>query len=352
MNTGLYILELLEEQDYVIFPGLGAFTVERRPASWTKDNSTLLPPSRTFGFNPALKINDGILPNHISARENIPASEVYANLEKLSDEFRYKLDNGETVTFDDFGELTHDEKGYHFEPFEAATAISESFGLAPAIIKTVPRPKTVVAKETPKKEHRKKKKKNRIWLIAVPVVAALAVVAFLLLKPDSNKTDVPEKTEPAAVAQNIAPKPENKHPEEKAPGVDSSAIISESQIEPQDTVAAVTEPVVAENKVREEAKKEEKKEEVKEPQSISVQGEHPQKGLFYVIGGSFQDKKNAEKFFEKSKKNGYEPVYIGLIHGYHMIALGIYSSEKEAITARAKVWRQTGEAEAWIYEVE
>lgn len=341
MNTGLYILELLEEQDYVIFPELGAFTVVRQPAMWTKDNSTLLPPSRSFNFNPALKINDGILIDHISERENIPVPEVHAQLEKLSDEFRYKLDNGETITFVDFGELTHNENGYQFYPFETATAIPESFGLAPAVIKTVPRPKSVVVKETPKKEHRKKKKKNHIWLIAIPVAAALAVVAFLLLKPDNGKTNFSEKQNPVAITQNITP-------EEKTADGESPIITTESETEPEDSLSITEEPIVAEDKVAEESPKEE----VKALQSVSAQSEHPQKGLFYVIGGSFQDKKNVEKFFEKSKKNGYDPVYIGFIHGYHMVAIGIYSTEKEAITARANVWRQTGEAEAWIYTME
>ena len=52
---------LLLENDCVIVPGLGGFVAHYTPAMRVAEENVFLPPTRIIGFNPQLKMNDGLL---------------------------------------------------------------------------------------------------------------------------------------------------------------------------------------------------------------------------------------------------------------------------------------------------
>ena len=56
-----HIEALLLENDCVIVPGFGGFVAHYAPATHVKRRKSFLPPTRTIGFNPQLKLNDGVL---------------------------------------------------------------------------------------------------------------------------------------------------------------------------------------------------------------------------------------------------------------------------------------------------
>ena len=56
-----HIETLLLENDCVIVPGFGGFVAHYSPATRIKEENIFLPPTRTIGFNPQLKLNDGVL---------------------------------------------------------------------------------------------------------------------------------------------------------------------------------------------------------------------------------------------------------------------------------------------------
>ena len=56
-----HIETLLLENDCVIVPGFGGFVAHYSPATRVKEENIFLPPTRTIGFNPQLKLNDGVL---------------------------------------------------------------------------------------------------------------------------------------------------------------------------------------------------------------------------------------------------------------------------------------------------
>mgnify|MGYP000802840522 FL=1 len=56
-----HIEALLLENDCVIVPGLGGFVAHYTPAMRVAEENTFLPPTRIIGFNPQLKMNDGLL---------------------------------------------------------------------------------------------------------------------------------------------------------------------------------------------------------------------------------------------------------------------------------------------------
>ena len=56
-----HIEALLLDNDCVILPQFGGFVTNHVPARWIEEENLYLPPYRTVGFNPQLKINDGLL---------------------------------------------------------------------------------------------------------------------------------------------------------------------------------------------------------------------------------------------------------------------------------------------------
>jgi len=52
---------LLLENDCVVVPGFGGFITHYVPAIWNDSEGVFLPPVRTIGFNPQLRMNDGVL---------------------------------------------------------------------------------------------------------------------------------------------------------------------------------------------------------------------------------------------------------------------------------------------------
>lgn len=56
-----HIEALLVDNDCVILPHFGGFVTNHAPARWIEEENIFLPPYRTIGFNPQLKINDGLL---------------------------------------------------------------------------------------------------------------------------------------------------------------------------------------------------------------------------------------------------------------------------------------------------
>ena len=56
-----HIEALLLENDCVIVPGLGGFVAHYASATRVKEENIFLPPTRIIGFNPQLKMNDGLL---------------------------------------------------------------------------------------------------------------------------------------------------------------------------------------------------------------------------------------------------------------------------------------------------
>ncbi len=56
-----HIEVLLLENDCVIVPGLGGFVTHYAPATRVAEENLFLPPTRIIGFNPQLKMNDGLI---------------------------------------------------------------------------------------------------------------------------------------------------------------------------------------------------------------------------------------------------------------------------------------------------
>ena len=92
---------LLLNNDCVIVPNLGGFMAHHVEARYDEEDCIFLPPLRTLGFNPQLKINDSLLAQSYIEAYDISYPEAIQRIEDevneltqhLQNEGRYELNN-------------------------------------------------------------------------------------------------------------------------------------------------------------------------------------------------------------------------------------------------------------------
>ncbi|MGM0619680.1 MAG: hypothetical protein ACQETJ_01425 [Bacteroidota bacterium] len=366
MKLGKYIQNLLQENETVIVPGFGAFVSVYKPAEIDEQSDEIKPPSKAITFNPKIRNNDGLLVDAIANKEGISHFEALKKIEDERDEIIYQLDKEEKVTLENAGVLFLDESNeIQFEPSEGKKLFSETFGLEETSLKDEPEPvpeqipeeekitETTGVEEPPEEqipegesteqefekepepetvphslpdepEKPEKKKKGWLWflLILIPIVAA---VIFILLKDDVVKEQPP-----------VAEVTENEPPAEEIPAEEET---SESlPVTGEDSVQTDSVETVQEDSVQIE--------------EITIDSAHylkPDTTMFYLVGGSFKEAKNANKYFRKLENEGHEPFHLGKQGSYYIVGIDIFDNEIEAYGAQYNFLDKYPGSGVWVF---
>ena len=121
---------LLLNNDCVIAPDLGGFMTHHVDASYDEEDNSFLPPLRTLGFNPQLKINDSLLAQSYVEAYDISYPEALQRIEDEVNELKMRLQNKGSYELNDIGTLALNEDGnYIFTPCEAGILTPTLYGL-------------------------------------------------------------------------------------------------------------------------------------------------------------------------------------------------------------------------------
>ena len=121
---------LLLSNDCVIIPGLGGFMAHHVSARYDEKEHLFLPPLRTLGFNPQLKMNDSLLVQSYVEAYDLSYPEALRRIEDEVDELKQHLENEGTYELNDIGVLAvNDDGNYIFSPCEAGILTPELYGL-------------------------------------------------------------------------------------------------------------------------------------------------------------------------------------------------------------------------------
>ena len=74
--------------------------------------------------------------------------------------------------------------------------------------------------------------------------------------------------------------------------------------------------------------------------------------VFYLVGGSFSVKENADKYFNRIKKLGYQPVHLGKQGNLYVVAVEKYYSLADAENAQREFLAREPKSGVWIMPVE
>ena len=196
-----HIEVLLLENDCVIVPGLGGFVAHYTPAMRVAEENVFLPPTRIIGFNPQLKMNDGLLVQSYMAVYDTDFSDATRIVEKEVAYIFTALHEDGKVDLPNIGELRYSIHGiYDFAPYDHKITTPYLYGLdsfemqelaelkKPYMEKTIRYSVPVVLED---KKRRVEIKFNRSYLSNAVAMIAVVALFFFLSTPIEN-TEVVE----------------------------------------------------------------------------------------------------------------------------------------------------------------
>ena len=196
-----HIEVLLLENDCVIVPGLGGFVAHYTPPMRVAEENVFLPPTRIIGFNPQLKMNDGLLVQSYMAVYDTDFSDATRIVEKEVAHIFTALHEEGKVDLPNIGELRYSIHGiYDFVPYDHKITTPYLYGLdsfemqelaelkKPYMEKTIRYSVPVVPED---KKRRFEIKFNRSYLSNAVAMIAVVALFFFLSTPIEN-TEVVE----------------------------------------------------------------------------------------------------------------------------------------------------------------
>lgn len=196
-----HIEVLLLENDCVIVPGLGGFVAHYTPAMRVAEENVFLPPTRIIGFNPQLKMNDGLLVQSYMAVYDTDFSDATRIVEKEVAYIFTTLHEEGKVDLPNIGELRYSiHATYDFAPYDHKITTPYLYGLdsfemqelaelkKPYMEKTIRYSVPVVPED---KKRKFEFKFNRSYLSNAVAMIAVVALFFFLSTPIEN-TEVVE----------------------------------------------------------------------------------------------------------------------------------------------------------------
>lgn len=192
-----HIEKLLLDNDCVIVPGLGGFVAHYTPSVRMEDENLFLPPARAIGFNPQVKMNDGLLVQSYMEVYGTSFSDATRLVNKQVEDLRHHLHEDGKADLPNVGELRCSIRDtYEFAPYNDKIATPYLYGLAGFEMKTLKSIRTAPHKKSvpdylKQDKHLGRRIKLEInfkpsyWLNAAAMIA-LIMLFFLLSTPIEN----------------------------------------------------------------------------------------------------------------------------------------------------------------------
>ncbi|MCB0760519.1 MAG: SPOR domain-containing protein [Flavobacteriales bacterium] len=375
-QLGKIISQQLYLHDCVIIPDFGGFVGNEVGARINERQKTITPPSKFITFNKNLTHNDGLLANAIARAEGCSYELALNRIRAKVEEFQKQLEEGRRIELPPVGVIYRSQDGrIHFICDERMNFLTSAFGLSTVnlpqhVIAVNPESgdSKVVAMPQPEKEAQPAQKapaKRRRWIAAAIALPIVALAGYMLIgnnspmgqvklgglnpfaKPDVSSHYMPRFEEEAFVmsfpaAENSVEKLASENPEmtsayfsfsEDKANPDGVLIklndATEASVEPSKNVEQppVVEAPIAQPKV--------------EASSAS------QLQLYFIVGGAFREKSNADNMVESLRAKGYDASIFGKNKDLHMVCYGSFSNKQAARTALAQI-KSAENPHAWL----
>jgi nucleoid DNA-binding protein/cell division septation protein DedD len=303
-----HIKNLLLSHECVMVPGFGAFIVNAKPAHFDGHSSMLYAPGKSLSFNKSIAFNDGLLASAIAKEENVSYAEASAAIAQQADLWQNTLKAEKEISLTGLGKFALAEDSIvHFEPLKTGNFALNSYGLPALSLRTSTEAKKTV--QLPRIKKVKNVKSRKVWVRSSTAVMALLVLAVTGYFFNANYLQVNKNVKEAGLIAPSVPAPEAT--KQTTPVNEVSKIVNE-----------VSRPVV------------------QEAETSSAQ-------QFYVIGGSFSKKQNAEKLVRELTNKGFHPTVIDNENGFYRVS---YLSEKDSSAAdkELKKIKLSDNSGAWL----
>lgn len=306
MQLEAYISDLLYRYECVTLPEFGSFLTQRVSAKIHDTTHVFYPPKKVLSFNEQIKQNDGLLARYIADIEKIPFEVANQSISKRVKTLKSYLVQGETLMFENIGELTLNNEGkILFQPSYHLNYLTDAFGLSHF---TIPE----VTRETLKEEAQEiekvvpiavtsEKRKSRSYLrYAAIALVALTVGSLGMSQYYINQVET-----------------YNQLAEQEAQGALEQKI--------QEATFVIENPLPA--------------------ITLNVK---KQTGNYHVVAGAFRIEDNAYKKIEQLKAEGFKARNIGANkYGLHEVVYDSFKTREDALKALREI-KKAHNKHAWL----
>lgn len=199
LELAQHIETLLLENDCVIIPNFGGFITHYVSSKIDEENNLFIPPTRTIGFNPQLKINDGLLVQSYMQQHDINFPQALCIIEKEVKQLSSILFTEGKVVLPNIGEIHYTmQETLSFVPYNEKFSVINLYGLDAFEFKTLdqlkpatpvvnePEAIDVVAQISAPVEERKSN--AALHFIRYSAAVAAAILFFFLLSTPIENT--------------------------------------------------------------------------------------------------------------------------------------------------------------------
>ena len=308
----------------------------------------LLPPMRTLGFNPQLRINDSLLVQSYINALDISYPEALRRIESEVNEMKQVLSEEGYYTLEDIGTLRINSDGnIEFEPCEAGILSPDYYGLSACVFPTLRETREariagntieipIEAKTTQdptllefidnEEEQEERAIQIKLSWIRNAVAVAAAVVAFFLMATPIANSDL-GTTAMSNLQGNLLTK-----------------------LMPKDTNMAPAQPIAEQQKVSEKSETSENADISEKTQNPVVTPDAQSVTTYCIVLASQVKLSNAEQYVEQLKTRGMKDVEVYIHNHTVRVIYGSYESESEAYRHLNKLSKNDEFAEAWVYK--
>lgn len=339
IHLAQHIEILLLENDCVVIPGFGGFIAHNMPAVWNKEENLFIPPTRVIGFNPQLKMNDGVLVQAYMKEYGTNYVSAYKRLEREISELTETLHEEGKVELPFIGEVHYSANNiYAFSPYENKLASPSYYGLSSFEMQEL----TSLLEE--EKEVAVIEKKEYTFRFLTPVMRnavaiAAAIMIFFFLSTPIENTYVEENNYAHILPTELFDKI-------KGESLITTAI-SNPYIDSKPDITTIEVTINDQSTVKPVAVKEVK---VPQPEIEVVESETPiiEELNYHLIVASVSSEAEGNNMVEKLLEKGYSKASLISGDGRIRVSIASYATREEATNELFELRKIKAYQNAWL----
>lgn len=353
-----HIETLLLENDCVIVPDFGGFVAHYNPATYMEEEHLFLPPARTIGFNPQLKMNDGLLVQSYMSVYGTNFADATRMVDKDVRSLVTCLHENGKAELPNVGEISYTiHETYDFSPYDNRVTTPELYGLDSFEIKPLSALRNAELRrtsprllETEIKPSRRKRrgqrtlKLNRAYL-SNAVAAVAAIVLFFLFSVPIENTEVIQGN----YAQLL--------PTEMFRQMEKQSLALTPVVMPQSGKREAARKNNTAKDIKPKAVREVKVKATEKPSTAPALASQPQKHAevekvakkpYHIIVASMLTEKDARSMADRLKKEGYQGASAIIGDGKMRVSIESFATRAEAYQSLQVIREQEAYRSAWV----
>ncbi len=353
INLARHISFLLLENDCVIVPGFGGFITHHVPATCDTSKGIFIPPARIIGFNPLLKINDGLLVQSYMQTYNLGFRDAALMVKKDTNDLLKELHDNGKADLQDIGQLRCNIQGkYDFEPYEKQVSSPGLYGFGFFEMKELDKAEVHVAQHHANAVTRRRTAlKIRFNASHIANIAATiaAIVFFFALSTPLENTEVMKGNYAQIFSSDlfmeigmnslaVTPITSTQTTEEKARQAQTPAALSGNAVQ------LPVQDIHKESDSSENVKTETGVQTSASGRNIDPVIQKP----YHIIVASVGNSKKGKMAAEQLKNEGYEDAKVIIGDGKVRVGICSYATEKEAYSALQEFRKEDAYKSAWV----